>query len=279
MALAMAADVSPGPANAEPISVVVCTLNEETVIERCLASVAWADELLVVDSGSTDRTRERAERAGARWIEQPWLGFSAQKNEAARLARHDWVLSLDADEVVSPRLARSLRATAGGPLDPRDGYAVDRRGDFEGVLLPNGARRAHRRSLVRLYNRRFSAWDEGMVVHEVVRCPGRIHQLGGPLLHLNDLTLDELFSLFNRYASLEADDLHRRGVRAGALSVVVRPILRFGWHYLVRGEYRLGGRGVVHSAVKAAGELMRYAKLWEKTLSPPPLRRRASADD
>jgi len=253
-----------------PVSVVVCTLNEESVIERCLASVSWADERLVVDSGSTDATRECAERAGARWVEQPWLGFSAQKNFGARLARNDWILSLDADEVVSPQLERSLRAVTGAPMDPRAGYAVDRRGDFQGVLVPNGARRSKRRRLVRLYNRRFSAWDETMAVHEVVRCPGSVHQLSGPLLHWNDLSLDELFSLFNRYASVEANDLYDRGVRAGALSVMVRPVLRFGWHYILRGEFLLGGRGVVHSAVKAASDLMRYAKLWEKSVASRP---------
>lgn len=252
-----------------PVSVVVCTLDEEGVIERCLNSVAWADELLVVDSGSTDTTRERAERAGARWVEQPWLGFSAQKNAGARLAHNDWVLSLDADEIVTPQLGRSLQTATGGPIDPRDGYAVDRRGDFQGVLLPNGARRSKRRGLVRLYNRRFSQWDEDMVVHEVVRCPGRVHRLDGPLLHWNDLSLDELFSLFNRYATVEADNLHDRGARASALSVIARPMLRFAWHYLIRGEFRLGGQGLVHSAVKATSDLMRYAKLWEKAAKSP----------
>lgn len=248
------------------MSVVVCTRNEEDVIGRCLGSVAWADELLVVDSGSTDRTRERAERAGARWIEQPWLGFSAQKNVAAGLATNDWVFSLDADEVVTSTLARSLEAALSGPVELADGFAVDRRGDFFGVLLPNGARRSKRNSLVRLYNRSRSQWDESMAVHEVVRCPGQVHLLHGVLIHWNDFTVDELFSLFNRYATTEAQDLHERGLRGSALAVVIRPLLRFGWHYLVRGEYRLGGRGLVHSAIKASSDLMRYAKLWERSL-------------
>lgn len=255
---------------ATPISVVVCTLNEENVIERCLRSVAWADELLVLDSGSTDATRTRVESVGARWVEQPWLGFSAQKNAGARLARNDWVLSLDADEVVSAQLSTSLRDSLSGPIDPQSAFAVDRRGDFQGVLLPNGARRAKRRRFIRLYNRRISAWDESMSVHEEVRCPGPVHELEGPLLHWNDLSLDDLFSLFNRYATLEAAELRHAGARTSALTVIVRPMLRFGWHFFVRGEFRLGGRGLVHSAVKAASELMRYAKLWESGLTPVP---------
>lgn len=241
----------------------ICTLDEAAVIERCLASVAWADEVVVLDSGSTDGTRELAAKAGAVVHEQPWAGFSAQKNAAARLARHDWVLSLDADEVVTPQLARSIEALRGGPMDPADGYAVDRRADFLGAVLPNQARRANRRALVRLYNRTRSAWDETMPVHERVRVPGRLHALDGMLLHWNDLTLDELAALFNRYATLEAEDLQRRGVRARPVAVVGRPLLRFLWLYVARGEARLGARGAIHAGLKATGEFLRYAKLWE----------------
>ena len=246
-----------------PVSVVVCTLDEAGVIERCLASVAWADERLVLDSGSTDATRELAAAAGAVVQEQPWLGFSAQKNHAARLASHDWVLSLDADEIVTDGLRASIERVLEGPLDPADGYVVDRRGDFLGAILPNQARRSKRRTLVRLYNRTRSAWDESMAVHEVVRVPGRSRPLTGRLLHVNEFTVDEFATLFNRYATLEAAELHRQGVRAGAGTIVVRPVLRFLWHYVARGEARMGTRGVIHAGMKAVSEFLRYAKLWE----------------
>jgi (heptosyl)LPS beta-1,4-glucosyltransferase len=246
-----------------PVSAVVCTLDEEAVIERCLSSVAWADELVVLDSGSGDATTSRARSAGARVFHHDWLGFSAQKNHAATLASHDWILSLDADEIVSPELAHSIQEVLSGPLDPRDGYWVDRRGDFLGVLLPNGSRPKRRRRFVRLYNRRHSAWDESMNVHEEVRCAGRRHRLGGVLLHWNDASLDELITLFNRYATAEAAELHAAGRRARAAEVVLRPVLRFLWHYVGTGDIRLGGRGVLHSGLKAAADYMRYAKLWE----------------
>jgi glycosyltransferase involved in cell wall biosynthesis len=242
---------------------VICTRDEESVIERCLANVSWADELLVLDSGSTDGTRERAAAAGATVRRQTWLGFSAQKNRAAGLAAHDWVLSLDADEIVTPRLAGSIQEVLRGPMNPRDGWVVDRRGDFLGAMLPNGARPATRRRFVRLYNRHHSAWDESMRVHEQVRCPGRRHRLAGVLLHWNDYSLDELIALFNRYASIEAAELDAAGRRASAATVVCRPVLRFLWHYLATGDVRLGGRGVLHSGLKATAEYMRYAKLWE----------------
>src|ERR1044072_3320646 len=191
-----------------PVSVIVCARDEAGVIERCLASVDWADERGVVDSGSSDGTQRLATALGAKVVEQDWLGFSAQKNYAAAIAAHDWGLSLDADEIVTPELAHAIQAVLDGPMDPHDGYVVDRRGDFLGAVLPNGARPSKRRRFVRLYTRRHSAWDEAMSVHEVVRCPGRRHRLDGLLLHWNDFTLDELISLFNRYASIEAAELH-----------------------------------------------------------------------
>jgi (heptosyl)LPS beta-1,4-glucosyltransferase len=246
-----------------PLSVVICARDEAAVIERCLAGVHWAAERLVVDSGSVDATKERAAATGARVIEHEWLGFSAQKNLAAGIAAHDWVLSLDADEIVTPELGDAIRAVFEGPMDPRDGYAVDRRGDFLGAVLPNGTRPAKRRRFVRLYNRRHSAWDERMPVHEEVRCPGRHHRLDGLLLHWNDFSLDELIALFNRYATVEARELDAAGRRARATSVVYRPVLRFLWHYVAAGEIRLGARGLLHSGLKAAAEYMRYAKLWE----------------
>ena len=170
--------------------------------------MAWADEVVVLDCGSTDGTRELAAAAGAVVHEQPWAGFSAQKNAAARLATNDWVLSLDADEIVTPPLARSIEAALAAP-DPADGYAVHRRSDFLGALLPSAGK-----PFVRLYHRARSAWDEDMTVHEAVRVPGRVHVLDGALLHWNDQSIDELAVLFNRYATDEARELDRRGVRA-----------------------------------------------------------------
>lgn len=255
-----------------PLAVVICTLNEELSIDRCLASVGWAAEVVVVDSGSTDNTRERAAAHGARVVEQPWLGFSAQKNIGARAARHDWILSLDADEVVSRELAAALQDLLTAPIapDPLLAFAVDRRSDFLGALLPNNARRAKRRGFVRLYHRRTAWWDEQMAVHEVVRSSGPVRDLPGVLLHWNDYELDALIGLFNRYASVEATELRRPGRPSPAVKAIMWPVLRFGWHYVLRREYRLGGRGLIHAGLKASSDFMRYAKLWEHDLEPLP---------
>ena len=245
------------------LSAVIMTKNEEAKIARCISSVAWADEIFVIDSGSTDATKEIAESLGARVVEQPWLGFSAQRNRGAALAQHDWIFYADADEIVTPELAAAIQGVMAGTPDPKDGYAVDRRGDFLGVLLPNEARPSKRRNFIRLYNRLESAYDETMSVHEEVRFPGNAVPLAGILLHWNGLTMDEFIPLFNRYATIEARALHDNGVRARGTDVLIRPVLRFFWSYLAKGGWRLGTRGLMHSMLKASSDYMRYAKLWE----------------
>lgn len=254
-----------------PLSVVVITKNEEKVIARCLTSVSWADELVVIDSGSTDKTKEIATSLGARVYEQPWLGFSGQRNRGAELAQHDWIFALDADEVVTKELADAIQKTMQGTPDEQDAYAVDRRGDFLGVLLPNESRSSKRRNFIRLYNRRHSSYDMNMSVHEEVRFSGRSLPLDGVLLHWNGYSMDELFSLFNRYATIEANELNRLGKRANAVEILVRPVLRFLWSYIAKGGFRLGTRGLMHSLLKGSSDFMRYAKLWElQNVTPMP---------
>ena len=246
-----------------PVTVIILTKNEEAFVDWCIGSVRWADEILVIDSQSTDRTREIAESLGARVVVQPWLGWAGQLTKAISLAKNDWILNLDADEIVTPELARSIQAAMRQP-DPRDGYAIDRRGDFLGVLLPNESRRSRKLNFVRLFNRTQSAYDTTMKVHEEVRFPGKATLLEGVLLHWRGLTLDELISVFNRYATVEAEVLDERGKRATARDIALWPVLRFLWSYLAKGGFRLGTRGLMHSVLKGVRDYMRYAKLWER---------------
>ncbi|MDP8909496.1 MAG: glycosyltransferase family 2 protein [Chloroflexota bacterium] len=257
-----------------PVSVLVLTKNEEMYIGRCLASVQWADEIVVVDAGSEDGTREIAAAHGAVVHEQPWLGYAPQRNKAAELAANDWVFFIDADEIVTADLARSIVETCATELDPADGYSVLRRGDFLGVLLPNDQRRSRRREFIRLYNRRCSRWDPEQIVHEQVIVPGRMRPLRGVLLHWRGQRMDEYVPTFNRYATLEAEMLARRGVRPTAAKLLYRPVLRFLWIYIRKGGFRLGARGVIWALLAASAEFFRYAKLWERqhsvlTRDPP----------
>jgi (heptosyl)LPS beta-1,4-glucosyltransferase len=250
------------------LTVTVLTKNEEQFIERCLRSVGWADEMLVLDSGSSDRTREIAASLGANVYEQEWLGYSQQRNKATSLAKHDWVFFVEGDEIVTPELARSIQEVMSGPMDERDGYSVDRRGDFLGLLLPNMSNARKRRNFVRLFNRRYSAYDPAMRVHEEVRFPGEAIPLRGVLIHWRAYTMDEYITVFNRYATVEAEVLNEKGRRANGYRIFLWPILRFLWNYVARGGARLGTRGLIHAMLQATSEFIRYAKLWEMQNAP-----------
>lgn len=252
------------------LSVIVCTLNEAARIERMIEHVQFADEILVLDCGSTDGTVERARAAGARVEHQDWLGFSRQKNRAAELAAHDWVLSLDADEIVDDDLGAAIVAALEGGPDPRDAFLVDRRGDFLGAVMPNPQREANRAANVRLYHRAHSRWDESMEIHELVQVPGTVHPLGGRLLHWNDLTIDQFVTMFNRYATTEAREMYAAGKRTSAPEVLARPVLRMGWVLFFRGAIRLRGHGLMYAAMRGLGDFVRYAKLWELQLRGGP---------
>jgi glycosyltransferase involved in cell wall biosynthesis len=257
------------------VSAVILTKNEERHIERCMCSVAFADEIVVVDSGSTDATVEIARRCGARVVEQEWLGYSAQRNAGAAAATHDWVLWVDADEVVSGPLARSVEAALRAPMDPLDGYVVERRNDFLGVLLPNEARARKRRGFVRMYHRRHSHYEPRQLVHEEVRVPGRLRPLDGLLLHWRGQTFLSIARVFVGYAELESEALEREGRRASWLSILGRPFARFVWVYLLKGYWRVGTRGLMYAMLKANSELLREGRLWERqnldgpVLDPP----------
>ncbi|NJN88067.1 MAG: glycosyltransferase family 2 protein [Leptolyngbyaceae cyanobacterium SL_7_1] len=250
------------------ISAVILTKNEEQFIDRCINSILWVDEIVVLDSGSTDRTREIATTLGATVYEQEWLGYSAQREQAISLAKNDWILFLDSDEIVTPELARSIQTAMSIPVDERDGYSMDRRGDFLGILLPNESRRSKRLNFVRLFNRKYSGYDRSVKVHEEVQFPGKAIPLEGILLHWRGYVMDEYISVFNRYATLEAQVLQDSGYRLNPIMIILRPFLRFLWCYVAKGEFRLGARGLIHALLKATGEYIRYAKLWEMQNTP-----------
>lgn len=256
----------------ERVSAVILTRNEEALIERCLRHVRdVVDDIIVVDSCSTDRTREIAARMGARVVEQPWLGWIRQRALGIQLAEHDWVLVLEADEIVTPHLAASIRQALASPMDPADGYAVDRRDDFLGALLPSMRRRKKRENFVRLFNRTRSAYDPTLVIHDEVRVAGRTFQLGGILIHWRGFTIVEQVARYTHYAPLEADVMEARGERVGAFSLLWRPFLRFGWCYVMCGGFRLGARGFAHALMVASSEYLRFAAVWERQHAPATL--------
>jgi glycosyltransferase involved in cell wall biosynthesis len=264
------------PDGSPPLSVVILAKDEAAYIQRSVASaLRFADDVVVVDSGSMDGTQELALAAGARVEEQPWLGYSAQRNRGAELARHDWIFQLDADELVTADLEAEIRRTLAGGPDPRDGFTVQRRSDFLGCLLPNDTRLSKQRGFVRLYHRRHSGYDPNQLVHEEVVVGGRMVPLGGLLLHWRGETIDHIAGVFNRYASIEAEALRREGVVARPVQVLTRPVMRFLWVYVWKRAYRLGARGLIYAVFKSYSEFLRYGKLWEsrhaaqRVIDPP----------
>lgn len=257
------------------VSAVILVRNEEALIARCLESIAGVvDDVVVLDSCSSDRTREIATQLGARVFEQPWLGWIPQRALGIALAQHDWVLILEADEIVTPQLAASLREVLRRPMNVNDGYSVDRRDDFLGALLPRMRRRAKRLNFVRLFNRTRSQYDPALIVHDEVRVPGRAIPLDGVLIHWRGFSIVDQVARYAAYAPLEADVMTSRGERVHLASLVIRPWLRFGWCYLICGGWRLGARGFAHALMVASSEFLRHAALWERqhaptTLHPP----------
>lgn len=244
------------------ISAVIIAKNEAAFIGECIDGLGWADEVVVLDSGSQDDTCAVAAAAGAVVYQQEWLGFPAQRNRAAQLAANDWIFQIDADDRATFELDKSVRAAKSGNMAPRDGYSVDRRGIFFGATLPSQSRKATDK-LVRLYNRRYSAYDETAVVHEKVVVPGRVHSLNGALLHSRHRSIDDFVTTFNRYATLEAQLLADRVPNVTGFRIITQTLARFGWHYIFGGCFRLGTRGLIYSCLKALSEFVRYAKLWE----------------
>ena len=183
------------------LSVVIITLNEEANLARTLTSVGWADEVVVLDSGSTDRTREIAESFGAKFFVEPWKGFAAQKNSAIQKATGDWILSLDADEAVEPGLAEEIRETIAVGSNVA-GFWIPRKNFFLGRWIRHGG--FYPDPKLRLF-RSGAGWFEDRLVHEDIRVNGATAKLNGHLLHHAYPTLASYLEHMNRYSSLGAE--------------------------------------------------------------------------
>ena len=239
-----------------PLSVAIITRNAAAQLERCLASVAFADEIVVVDSGSTDGTAELAAGRGARVLHKEWLGFGAQKQFAVEAASHDWVLCLDADECLSPELRDSVIAELKAPRGKV--YAMPRRNRFLGRWLKHGE--GYPDWSVRLFHRGHARWGQE-AVHEKVVTAAQVLRLRGDLLHDSAETLEKYLEKQNRYTSLQAESLRAAGHRANVLRLVFSPALRFVKFYLLRLGFLDGVPGLVHITVGCMNSFNKYAKL------------------
>ena len=251
----------------QPFSVAIITLNAATQLEACLQSVRFADDIVVVDSGSTDGTQALAERYGARVIDQTWLGFGPQKQFAVNAARHDWVLCLDADERVTPQLQTAIEHTLTQPTN--SAYRFARCNRFLGRYLKHGE--GYPDWSLRLFDRRQARWSDD-AVHEKVVANGIVGTLQGDLLHDSAETLAAYLTKQNRYTTLAAEMALQAGKRASFGRIAFSPIIRFIKFYLIRQGFRDGLPGLIHIAIGCMNSFVKYAKMLERQKSDAALR-------
>jgi len=239
-----------------PLSAVLITRNAASQLAECLASLAFCDEILVVDSASEDATAEIAERHGARVIQSEWRGFGPQKQFAVEQAKHDWVLCIDADERVSERLRQSIAAAPSAPTFRAWRFARCNR--FMGRYLRHGE--GYPDWSLRLFDRRHARWSDD-AVHEKVIAAGEIGTLAGDLLHDSAETLDSYLAKQNRYTTLAAQAALAAGCQASAAQLLLSPLLRFIKFYFLRRGFLDGLPGLVHILVGCQNSFFKYAKM------------------
>jgi len=245
------------------LSVVIITFNEELNLPRTLESVRWVDEIIVVDSRSTDRTVEIARTFNATVFVEPWKGFAAQKNSAIEKASCDWVLSIDADEVVPADLRAEIEAAIGGSNKPGslDGYWIPRmnyilgRWMRHGGFWPDHKMRLFRRGLGHLPER---------AVHETIHVNGKLGFLREPLFHEPYPTLPTYIEHMDRYSSLGAAMVTEKS-RGGfsVTDIVFRPLFTFLYNYVIRLGFLDGREGLLLHLYHSVYVSWKYAKAWE----------------
>ncbi|MBI4888654.1 MAG: glycosyltransferase family 2 protein [Acidobacteria bacterium] len=241
------------------VSVTIITLNEAAHIGAAIDSAAWADEILLVDSGSTDATVEIARRKGVTVLSRDWSGWVDQKNFAAGRAAHDWIFSLDADERVPAALGDEIRARLAGE-PPLRGYRVPRVTYHLGRWIRTTD--FYPDYQTRLYDRRAARW-RGQYVHESVAVDGPVGRLRNELEHYSFRDLRDQIDRINLYTTLAARQMHEAGRRAGPIDLLVHPPAAFLRNYLLRRGLLQGTAGLTISAMQAYSVFLKFAKLWE----------------
>lgn len=256
----VSAPASGEEAVALPFSLVIVAKDAAACLPACIASVPFAAEVLVVDSGSSDNTVALARELGARLLVQEWLGYGRQKQYAVEQARHDWVLCLDADEALTPELAAAIQAALLQPAFAA--YRFPRRNRFMGRDLVHGA--AYPDWCLRLFDRRQARWSFDPVGEQVQLSPGAsCGPLAGDLLHDPAEVLEDYLARQNHFSTLAAEHAFARGKGAGSLRLVLGPLLRFLRCYLLRQGFRDGVPGLAYAAIDAFSLFSKYIKLRE----------------
>lgn len=244
------------------LSVIVITKNEEHNITDCLESVKWADELIVVDDNSEDKTVEIARRFTGRVYVKPWEGFAAAKNFGLQQCTGDWVLWLDADERVSIELRKLVQAVLNQGVTGFVGYEVSRKAFFLGKWIKHCG--WYPGYVLRLFRRESGHWSDKKV-HEHLDLEGKVGRLNADLLHYTDPNLWHYFDKFNRYTTLAAEDLVAKGSGFRLSQVTLRPAWFFFRMYILKMGFLDGVHGFILCVLSSCYVFTKYAKLWELT--------------
>jgi glycosyltransferase involved in cell wall biosynthesis len=251
-------DTAPQGATRQPLSAFVTTFNNARTLEACLRSVAWADEILVLDSFSTDRTLEIASAYGCRILQHRFMGYGKQKQMALEKTTHDWVLLLDADEAVTPELAAEIRdLLAQGPA--ADGYTMRRNEQMFWRMMHPGTRMNH---FLRLFNRHKGHITD-MPVHAAPAVQGRIERLKGTFYHYGETDIHTKVDKVNAYSTGLVPDKLAKGARGGPWIAVLYPPVYFLRIYIYKRLFLNGWAGLYASAVSAFYVFLKYAKIYE----------------
>jgi glycosyltransferase involved in cell wall biosynthesis len=252
-------------AAANDCSVIVITKDEEANIASCLASVAWAREIVIVDAGSTDRTVEIAQAVTSKVFVRPWDGFGPAKNFALNQATGEWILWLDADERVTETLRDELVQAMRSAATEVTGFTMPRRANFLGAWISHCGWYPGR--VTRLFRRQAGRFSQHRV-HERLELTGTIMPLTADLLHYTDPDLFHYYEKFNRYTTLAAEELYARGGSFRLRDLIVRPLWTFIRMYVLRLGFLDGIAGLILCSCSAGYVFTKYAKLWEHPTSP-----------
>ena len=242
-----------------PVSVVIITQNEADNIRNALESVQWADDIIVVDSGSTDDTIQIAKQFTDRIVSHKWTGYGAQKNYGASLATHDWILSLDADEQLSAALTEEIHSLLENEPTAR-GYRMPRVTHYLGQWIRTTD--WYPDYQLRLYDRRVAQWSDHLV-HESVSVNGPIEYLRSELEHFAYRNVSQHLATIDRYTTLAAQQMLKNGRQANTLDLVLHPLCAFLRNYIARGGFRSGSVGIIVSLLNSYYVFLKFAKLWE----------------
>lgn len=242
-----------------PITAVIITLNEEENLARCLASLDWVDEIVVVDSGSTDKTLDIARASNARIISTEWRGYAATKQLGVDAASNDWILWIDADEAVSDELRTEIEAIEN--INACDAYSFPRKTFFLGTWVQHCGWYPGR--IKRLFNKRYVRMGE-QIVHEGLEMqrPARVGQLHADLLHYSYTSVNQFFQKMNRYGVEGAHELRRRGRRYSPLGLIFNPLAAFVKAYFIKRGFLDGTTGFIISVGGAYATFIKYTNFY-----------------